>query len=285
MPDFSLLQNPDFGRAALSGYQAGQAIGKQRRLNQALQGLDLSRPETVIPVLREDPSTGAALIGASMKIHAEDRADKSRAAMANYIKSEVGSGAPKDAAPPIDPAAGMDAPAEMGGPAEITVTAPANPNAARNAAIDADPEAFMKLQPEIMKMDEARLKKLDEATEAAGAIWQNALSMPEPQRKAYIATQVPYLVNHGFPADRVSQIDVSDNGLHGEIGKAIGVKGMIDQANKARDDKRQDESAAETRRHNRVEEGQSAAREARITKWGPQPLFGAVPTKTDDLDY
>lgn len=49
----------------------------------------------------------------------------------------------------------------------------------------------------------------------------------------------------------------------------------------------------EAQRHNRVGEGVAGAhlkldrdREARVTKWGPQPLFGAsLPQNTDDLNY
>lgn len=65
MPDFSLLQQPSFASAALGGYQAGQAMGRQKRVDAALGGVDLSRPETIVPVLQIDPQTGAQLMQAA----------------------------------------------------------------------------------------------------------------------------------------------------------------------------------------------------------------------------
>jgi hypothetical protein len=260
--DFGLIQTPNFAQAALSGYQAGTQMRKQNQLDQALQGVDLERPETLLPLLRADPATGAALIGASVKIHAENRAQQAQAAQAAYVKAAMKptgatgsqSTAPATAAPQMP---------DAGAPADITVTA-ASPapslEAAQNAAIDADPEQFMKLHSAISAMDDDRLKKLDAATDAAGSIWQNALNLPQGQRAAYIQTQVPFLVQHGFPAEKVAQIDTSDAGLHGEIGKALGVKEMINQADKARTANRQDAAQAETHRHNMVDESQGGAR-------------------------
>jgi len=65
MADFSLLQQPSFASAALGGYQAGQAMGRQKRVDAALGGVDLSRPETIVPVLQIDPQTGAQLMQAA----------------------------------------------------------------------------------------------------------------------------------------------------------------------------------------------------------------------------
>lgn len=65
MPDFSLLGNTDFAKAALGGYQAGRALGQQKRLDAALGGVDLSRPETIMPILQIDPQTGTSLMTAA----------------------------------------------------------------------------------------------------------------------------------------------------------------------------------------------------------------------------
>lgn len=77
MPDFSLLQQPSFASAALGGYQAGQALGRQKRVDAALGGVDLSRPETIVPVLQVDPQTGAQLMQAAAGVRKQ--ADTARA--------------------------------------------------------------------------------------------------------------------------------------------------------------------------------------------------------------
>lgn len=93
MADWSLLQpTPNFGTAALTGYQAGAAIGKQRQLDQAMTGIDLTKPETLLPLLRADPPSGAALIGAAVKLHAEDRAQQAQTVLANAF--DPGGGTP-----------------------------------------------------------------------------------------------------------------------------------------------------------------------------------------------
>lgn len=85
MADFSLLQQPNFAQAALAGYTAGQKVGQQRSLDDAMSQIDLNRPETLLPVLRRDPSTGAALIGASVKLHAENRAQQTQDAVSGAL--------------------------------------------------------------------------------------------------------------------------------------------------------------------------------------------------------
>lgn len=77
MPDFSILGSPDFAKAALGGYQAGRALGQQKRLDAALGAVDLSRPETIMPVLQIDPQTGSSLLGAAQGVRKQQ--DRTRA--------------------------------------------------------------------------------------------------------------------------------------------------------------------------------------------------------------
>jgi len=65
VPDWSLLQQPDFARAALGGYQAGREIGKQKRTDAALQ-LYAKDPSAGISALSAfDPQMAAQLTRAS----------------------------------------------------------------------------------------------------------------------------------------------------------------------------------------------------------------------------
>lgn len=76
MPDFNILQQPNFAQAALGGFQAGQALGKQKRLDAALGQVDLSRPETIVPILQIDPATGTSLMSAAAGVRKQ--ADQTR---------------------------------------------------------------------------------------------------------------------------------------------------------------------------------------------------------------
>lgn len=59
MPDFSLLQTPNFGQAALGGWQAGKAISQQNEREGALKGY-LSNPD--------DPVAGVRLAAADQQL-------------------------------------------------------------------------------------------------------------------------------------------------------------------------------------------------------------------------
>jgi len=275
MADFSLIQQPNFAQAALGGYQAGQKVGKQRQLDTAMAGIDLERPETLLPILRADPTTGAALIGASTKLAAEKRDQASRAATAAYIKSIAPTSAggvlggtpspstPSSVAAPTDPAAGASAPtADQSG--DIVVTAAraptADPNALRNAAIDADPSAFLDMQSKLGAMTKTQRESLSDASEAFAAVGQRALEVPYAQRRGYIQAQAGYLTAHGISPQQIAGFDPTDDALHTEVGKALGVKGQLDQHNKDLDRQMEEAKFSESKRHTRVEEGQGAQR-------------------------
>lgn len=78
MPDFNILQQPNFAQAALGGFQAGQALGKQKRLDAALGQVDLSRPETIVPILQIDPSTGTSLMSAAAGVRKQTDTARTR---------------------------------------------------------------------------------------------------------------------------------------------------------------------------------------------------------------
>lgn len=64
MPDFSLLQTPNFAQAALGGYQAGRAISKERERDAALQGY-IANPNDEVSLNRlagADPGLGMPLM-------------------------------------------------------------------------------------------------------------------------------------------------------------------------------------------------------------------------------
>ena len=90
MADWSLLQTPNFLSAALGGYQAGAALGKQKRLDAALGNFDLSNPATYGPVIQADPDRGIPLIDAGVKLIAQQRAANAGRTLGDIIRERSG---------------------------------------------------------------------------------------------------------------------------------------------------------------------------------------------------
>lgn len=280
MPDFGLLQSPNFAAAALGGFQAGQQLGKQKRLESALQGVDITRPETIAPLLKVDPEHGVALLSASNALLKNERDLAARQATSEYLAARYSGGA--SAAPGGVTGGGMVA-------ASPTVASTDNPqaSAAWNKLIGADPEQAMALRQQLDQMDEKQRAKLIEAQDTLHDVAVATAGMPYDKRKAFIQSQAPFLANHYVTPDQIAGFDPTDENLDYVRAHALGVKGVAELADKAA-------ARAETARHNRATEGNAAGhlsldrqREGRITKWGPQAIImnGAVPTTTDDLNY
>lgn len=289
--DFSLLQTPNFAQAALGGYQAGQALGRQRRTDQALQGVDLSRPETILPVLRADPQTGSALLSASGKMAKAQHETAGRVALSKYlIASTSGDGgstaAPSAPAPAPASGAAPPAPALPGAPpaptdpnqpppvgatapaqpapdassADVTVTGPNAAERARRDLITNDPQTYLAIQDHLGKADENQRKKLADAAEAQATIGAAAGKLPYDQRRAYIQSQSGYLASHNVTQAQIDGFDPTDGNLNAQTTQALGVKGVLERQDKDRQFGLEQDRFGESQRHARVEEGQGSAR-------------------------
>jgi len=151
-----------------------------------------------------------------------------------------------------------------------------------------DPEMAMKLQEHFGKVDKAEAEAFGRKNEVLGQAAQYLSSFPQAQRGQALRAVASQLVAAGWTPQEIQQADLSDNGLKGYVAMAMDVDKIIDNA-------RSDAQFAETRRSNAAREdisrgnlGLAREREARVSKWGPQPMFGTVgnaPTSTDDLNY
>lgn len=246
MPDFSLLQMPNFAQAALGGYQAGQAIGRQKRLDAALGGVDFARPETIMPVLQADPALGASLIGAAGKMADAQRDAAGRAALSGYLMDRLGKGAAKGGGQTISAAgSGVAAtasslPSPDSQPGDIVVTANRQQPSAEEQLIRSDPQAWLDVQGNLGKLDENHRKAIAEAADAQGTVAMGAMKLPYEQRRAYIQQNMPYLAAHGVSQAEIDAFDPTDAALQAQSDQALGVKGILDQRNKAADDARAD---------------------------------------------
>lgn len=278
--DFSLLQTPNFAQAALSGYQAGAAIGKQKQLDAAMAGIDLSRPETLLPVLRADPSTGAALIGASVKIHAEDRAQQAQAALGsalgNYFSpgaSDSSSGTAGGAAAPASPITASPTPANPLSPG--SAPAPSDGSIVVNA-----PHPVTQMAPNLQQTVGTLLKAgvpLDQATqfvELAGkmtktqadtlgdqqdAISSVATAIPKnlnlADRGAWVTAHKDFLLAHNVPEAKIDAFaaNPTDDAISSVQTLALGTKDALTQAREAA-------AQAETVRQHGIENAQGEQR-------------------------
>lgn len=250
-PNFGLLQQPDFAAAALGSYNAGRNLGRQNQLDAAMRGIDLERPETLLPVLRADPSTGAALIGASVKLSAEKRAQDSQVALGNYYRQISGASATgsSEAAGPAAPPAGGPmaslstgaAPAPAAAPASAPAAAPGastapftpsgplaqsnlDPIAARNALLATHPDLYEKVN----QLDEMQRQQLARGSEAMAEIGDVLKDQPYEQRRAILAQHRADLIQHGVPPQEIDNFDPTDLNIRYETNKAIGAKALAD---------------------------------------------------------
>jgi len=132
-----------------------------------------------------------------------------------------------------------------------------------------DPDTAMKLQEHFGKVDKAEAEAFGRKNEVLGQAAQYLSGFPPAQRGQALRAVASQLVAAGWTPQEIAQADLSDNGLKGYVAMAMDVDKIIDNA-------RADAQFDETRRHNRVTEGnaQSALglareREGRIAKGGP----------------
>lgn len=276
MPDFSILGTPNFAQAALGGYQAGAALGKQRQLDSALGAVDLSRPETILPVLRADPSTGATLLGASQTMAAAHAKAASQHALATAILASRGGGDPSSTAsgtapqavPVLPPAgqtpgiAGEAVAASTGDPNDVVVTAPRPaPAPVQNAgwsdddraAIMADPQGFLDAQGGLEKLSKGHLENVKAQVDLEAQLLGSATDQASYTRALGMAKTAGIDVSSApatYDPQWVAQMSQT----------TLTAKERLDHQLAVRSADRADASQAETMRHNRVDEGQGASR-------------------------
>jgi hypothetical protein len=123
-----------------------------------------------------------------------------------------------------------------------------------------DPAEAFKLSDHLSKMDEVAVKAAKENNKTIGSVAMHLMSLPPEARPAELQRMAPQLAQIGVDAGMLSRADLSDQGLQGYIAQALDVEKIIEQQNKDRSHALEQERFGETRRHNRVSEGQGAAR-------------------------
>lgn len=109
---------------------------------------------------------------------------------------------------------------------------PVDPTQVWGTLYSLDPEMGDKVMGAVKNMDELRRKQVTERQDALGSAAQTLLGLPEADRAVAAVHLLPQLGVHGVTSEMLTAENLSDAGLKGLIGQAIGVKGMIEQVNK-----------------------------------------------------
>jgi hypothetical protein len=158
-----------------------------------------------------------------------------------------------------------------------------------------DPQQAIQVQKMVYDADKQHLERVQSAGSAMAQAAYYLRSVPADQRAGELQRIAPQLLAQGVSQDALAQADVSDAGLDRAYKLGSSMKDLIsqeaadrkfkaDEADRARDNARQD-AGLDVQRGNLA---LSRQREARVTKWGPQPLFGlpgGARSDTDDLNY
>lgn len=261
--DWGLLQQPNFGNALLQGYEAGRQLNLQHQSDQALAAARAN--PTDMGALANLATFNAPAANALLAVDQNNRLAEARHA-AGAVYQAYANGLPGGATGQQG-AQGGPQPSQAGTSQTQPVGAllsPSNPVAQQVGqavtsggvsmpqalafyASKADPAEVQQLIGNLKSMDDLRISRLNDAQGALATAAQSLLAVPQEQRQAAAMQMLPQLTQHGITPQMIQQADLSDAGLHGIIGQAIGVKGLIEQANT-------DRTAAETHRHNVAEE-------------------------------
>lgn len=116
-----------------------------------------------------------------------------------------------------------------------------------------DPEQGMQFLKFAQGLDKDRRDKIVDAQDAIHTVAAALQNVPYPQRKVALLAQAPDLLaaHPGLTPQLIQNFDPTDQNIQVAIGQAIGVKGIMDHAEKTA-------GMAETHRHNVADEANSA---------------------------
>jgi len=264
MADFGILHPmPNFAQAALGGFQAGQQMRKQGRADEALSNIDLDRPESVLPLLRSDPAAGAALLAVAEKRQvAAQEVERQKRVQAALTGLGGGQAQPQGVAAqaPVGGDIAQSDQGQLGG-----LSRPSQSNAAQYhpdlqsvysslmqaGAKHEEVDSFLKMTAQLGKDQAAKIS--DQQNALATIASAMPPDMPMDQRKQFVLSHKADLMAHGVPEAKIDGYEPTDINNRLIINTAVGIEKALQFTHNER-------TAAETSRHNKVEEGQGAAR-------------------------
>lgn len=268
MPDFGLLQTPNFAQAALGGYTAGRQIGQQQRTDAALQ-LYAKDPEAGSDALMQvDPERALSLRNVARENRARELASK---ALGGGGEGQSGAG--------------------------LSINKEALQDLAR-----LDPKMAMGLQEFALKADAAQLKQVTEHLAVKANAAEALLSLPPgPERLQAFQQMRSTLLAQGFKPEELEQADLSDQMLVRDRLMGMTFEQRLKAEDTRADNERQDRTAASTESDRtarlalarRADGRAAAARSEGHVRFKERDKDRAaiaaggrgIPTTLDDLDY
>ena len=246
MPDFSLVQTPNYATAALGGYTAGLAMGRQKRTQAALDMMQ-NDPEGGIHALGSvDPELAAQLQQNQDAVNARNLRAAAIGSIGQPAPQALGApqqpmGAPMDGAAPAMPEIGGGAaPAPQSPPMQMDMN---NPHV--QALFVQDPKAATELVNFAQKATEQQRAQLKESQDALAAVGAHLQTLPYEQRKQELMRLAPELAAHGVTQQMITGFDPTDQVIGATVAQALGVKGILEQRDK--EFQRQDKQADNAR--------------------------------------
>ena len=253
MAGFSPIETPNFAQAALGGYNAGRAMGKQKREEAGLQ-LYATDPEAGINALTAAGSPLAEQLRANL-----DRREK-RAALAGLYAphgaqpQQQALGAPSapvepsGASPMLSPEANaMVAPPAAAAPATPPALPPTPPARADGVTINqdalarlfqVDPQMAIQVRQFAATARKEQIAEIQAHAELKALAATYAKQFPEgPERNAAFAQMRPELEARGFSPADLDKARLDDMSLNKDITFGMGLKDLVAQERAERQEK------------------------------------------------
>lgn len=304
MPDFSLLNTPNFAQAALGGFEAGRQVRRQQTLDAAQERKDRREEQAAAlvakafgggapqPALGGAPAPTAAPAALTSPIAQADDIDRFMPGktpgsvavndQAEIPAQEIASSIPQTVRRPDGLNINMDAIREL-------------------ATIPGQSDMAMKLYQFAQTADKQNLEKVQRHLAAKAGAADYLLTVPEgPQRAAAFRQIAPDLLAQGFTEDDLRSADLSDGMLNRDRLMGMTLEQRTSERNSIRDDERAERIADESRedRQARLALARAAAERANRADARAAVRFkergldraavaasGGVRTDLSDLDY
>lgn len=106
----------------------------------------------------------------------------------------------------------------------------------------------------VSSMSKERRELAKASAEQLATVGQWVSKFPYTERRAAIQQQRQLLLDQGLTPEQIDGFDPTDQAIQGFTSQALGLKGMLEQADRDADNRRADAQLEETRRHNRAGE-------------------------------
>lgn len=279
MAGFGPVDVPNFTQAALGGYQAGRAIGQQRRRDDALAMYQTDPDAGIQALFGVDPALAGQLRENRDK---QNRAQKERETYARAFSSPAAPTAPMQPAMAPDATAAPAAPAQ---PAPMASGLQVNMDAIRELASMGPEgmqgaEAVMKL---VQAGDEQRVKAFANHAEMRGQLAGYLKTLPMEQRAAAYEAALPELTARGFIPQAVQGMRFDDGMLDRDIAFAVPTVKALEMARQVERDRVAD--ARQAAADSRADAGLGIRREALTIARNRATGGAGVATDNSDLAY